>query len=807
MRNYINLTILFILVLFMTIQPVNAWTLPSFTVDTITSTDLNTTNISIESLLNIPLNNTTSPVNGTLYWDGTSLRIYGTGWNYGLTNSSFIAGENITVTDNGNGTITLSSVAGTTETTWSFNRNANGYNLTNASTISSSDIDTDNLTVVNLTSTNLSVDTTITDSLAVDNISVYSGLTLPLSINSTPGNGSLYWDGSNIRVFGTKWVYGLGNSSVLAGTNITVTDNGNGTISISSNGLTATETTWTADRNANGYNLTNATNISGVNVNATGIVAANVNISSSLNLPLTSPSTPNNGSLYWNGSNFRVYGTQWVYGLTNASILSGANTTVTDNGNGTITIASLVAGVTETTWTTDKNANSYNLTNITNLTGKNIGGVVYSSQYTTGSTTGGIQEAMDALTAGRTWKETVKVTGNHTVTNIQVPSYTILDLSDAKLTLNSTVNGDINGNGGCAIEISGATNVEVFGGHIDGNGANLVNGYQGYNPSCGILVRNASYVNVHHITIINGKWDGIITSNDTHDVSFTDNDISNSGFEAMGAEYDAYNITMSRNTIHDNQLMGIESSWSDEITFRPSPSKKIITDNIIYNNVYGMTVEGQNDSFPTETIISGNNIFNNSYDGLIVLSANNLLISDNIFKGNGHHGLLVWSNTALHPSSTNITNISIHDNIATDNTQTGITLLDGLTNPGSNYGITNFQVSGNMIARNGWHGLWLQYLKRGLVSDNIIYDNGISANNTYGGILLEDAQGVFVTGNNVYESGWTANRQAYGIGVADVINSTVAMNMLTCSVSNIAESGTNSNTNIDHNYNFTAGCP
>jgi len=124
--------------------------------------------------------------------------------------------------------------------------------------------------------------------------------------------------------------------------------------------------------------------------------------------------------------------------------------------------------------------------NATNITAKNIGGVVYADQYLTGSTTGGVQEAINALTVDRTWKETVKVRGNLTVTNIHVPSYTVLDLTDAHLTLNSTVNGDINGNGGCAIEVSNASYVEVFGGHIDGNGANSVNGFRGMNPSCGV---------------------------------------------------------------------------------------------------------------------------------------------------------------------------------------------------------------------------------------------------------------------------------------------------------------------------------
>ncbi len=81
-----------------------------------------------------------------------------------------------------------------------------------------------------------------------------------------------------------------------------------------------------------------------------------------------------------------------------------------------------------------------------------------------------IQAAIDGLTSGRTWIETVKVVGNFTISaTINLASYTRIDLNEAKINLASGANchGLVNSD-----TIGGNTQIEIIGGIIDFNGAN-----------------------------------------------------------------------------------------------------------------------------------------------------------------------------------------------------------------------------------------------------------------------------------------------------------------------------------------------
>jgi len=79
-----------------------------------------------------------------------------------------------------------------------------------------------------------------------------------------------------------------------------------------------------------------------------------------------------------------------------------------------------------------------------------------------------IQTALNALTPGRTWKERVVLKGNFSLSSaIKLSSYTVLDLSSAKLTLqeNSTVVDDA-----AAISAFEQDYVDIIGGELDGGG-------------------------------------------------------------------------------------------------------------------------------------------------------------------------------------------------------------------------------------------------------------------------------------------------------------------------------------------------
>ena len=81
-----------------------------------------------------------------------------------------------------------------------------------------------------------------------------------------------------------------------------------------------------------------------------------------------------------------------------------------------------------------------------------------------------INNALGALTSGRTWKEKVVLKGDFSLTSvIAVPSYTVLDLRVAKLTLANGANQPIIRN---ANFTATNTNIEIIGGRLEGNSAN-----------------------------------------------------------------------------------------------------------------------------------------------------------------------------------------------------------------------------------------------------------------------------------------------------------------------------------------------
>jgi hypothetical protein len=116
------------------------------------------------------------------------------------------------------------------------------------------------------------------------------------------------------------------------------------------------------------------------------------------------------------------------------------------------------------------------------------GGQCYAKNGTTGHIEFGpgdastvIQSAINALTSGRTWKEKVAVKGNFTLTErIDIPSYTVLDLSQAKFAFQNNANPTPVSFETVTIytmltnadHTNGNSDITIIGGRIEGNSAN-----------------------------------------------------------------------------------------------------------------------------------------------------------------------------------------------------------------------------------------------------------------------------------------------------------------------------------------------
>jgi len=110
-----------------------------------------------------------------------------------------------------------------------------------------------------------------------------------------------------------------------------------------------------------------------------------------------------------------------------------------------------------------------------------------------------IQNALDGLTAGRTWKETVCMKGSFTglSTALQLSSYTIFDARGAAFQWGTNTGGSFKAivkNGPVSDESSTYNDIEVWGGLYNGNAAN-----QASESDRGAI----SFRNVYNILIVN----------------------------------------------------------------------------------------------------------------------------------------------------------------------------------------------------------------------------------------------------------------------------------------------------------------
>ena len=108
-----------------------------------------------------------------------------------------------------------------------------------------------------------------------------------------------------------------------------------------------------------------------------------------------------------------------------------------------------------------------------------------------------INSALDSLTSGRTWKERAILVGDFVLSQgIELSSYTILDLTHAKVKLKDGANVDVIVNSDTA---NGNTEVEIVGGIIDGNKANQSAGQ----TRRGIMLTKVTDFKINGVTVKN----------------------------------------------------------------------------------------------------------------------------------------------------------------------------------------------------------------------------------------------------------------------------------------------------------------
>lgn len=228
-----------------------------------------------------------------------------------------------------------------------------------------------------------------------------------------------------------------------------------------------------------------------------------------------------------------------------------------------------------------------------------------------------IQAAIDALTASRTVKEKVKCIGSFTTAaTIEIPSYTILDLVDAELTLANTSNTTMVTNSDA---VGGNTNIEIFGGIIDGNKNN-----QGAGSYYGILLKKVSNFSVRDITIFDTKADGVIVWNSS--IGTIDNiNLNATGNHAVFVGYTSYGINISNITSESPGTEHICIEWTTGAASEATWNYDINVTNV---NGWNANNQGIYIQHAKKVNITNANVYNTINAGIYVADAKKISLNN-----------------------------------------------------------------------------------------------------------------------------------------------------------------------------------
>lgn len=323
-----------------------------------------------------------------------------------------------------------------------------------------------------------------------------------------------------------------------------------------------------------------------------------------------------------------------------------------------------------------------------------------------------------------------------------------------------------NGANDTVIEIeSGASNVGVYGGTIDGNKGNNPTGINGI---CNAYFTQCSYVNIRDVKVTDCNESGIIIY----------------GFDlATPSKY----INVSGCTSGDNVLAGITCTFIEEFTFHGNTAYSNGTHGIgiqgsaRYGTITGNTAADSvlADNFTgygvdvKDITVSGNTSIRGANNG-IHFGGDNIVMSNNTVFDPTMHGI-----AAVRASSMVSNNVTITGNIVQSPGKSGIWLDK----------CENFSIVGNSVADCTEHGIWLaENDDHGSVTGNNI------RNCTLFGISLANDDYLTVSGNSIEGCGSTAIR------VTDSTNNVFTGNNCKNNAAPLVEGGTSDYNLVNGNH-------
>lgn len=313
-----------------------------------------------------------------------------------------------------------------------------------------------------------------------------------------------------------------------------------------------------------------------------------------------------------------------------------------------------------------------------------------------------IDFAMGNLTSGRTWKQTIIIQGDFTVSStILVPSYTKIILN-GRIRLANAADVSIMSNAN--LVTTGATSIELEGGDYDGNNANQV----GTSVSA-LYFANCSDLKIHGITAHNSERYGLRV-----------------GSTQLGATNDPNSfVTLTDDTFYDNTWDNVVLSCAGSVTacsFYPSVTSNFLSfvvgkgitasGNFFYNQKNGQGYGVGFEYGSSNCTVTGNTFINCTFGvNLSTKAEEGNVISANNFLSYPTEGVCAI-------------NLNGTDNIISSNTISGYqnATVDGW-GIYLNHGATDNSIYGNTITLCKY-----AFVSEAEVSGNKIYENYLDGN-------------------------------------------------------------------------------
>jgi hypothetical protein len=275
-----------------------------------------------------------------------------------------------------------------------------------------------------------------------------------------------------------------------------------------------------------------------------------------------------------------------------------------------------------------------------------------------------IQNSLNGLTSGRTNKERVTLKGDFTLTStLTIPSYTILDMSEASITLGANVH---------AMTITNTTDIELLGGIFNGvkatyNG-DVWAGIGGTNATRilikGTVLHDFEGKGIFITRLIDSAIENVVCYNNDQDGIYLDGTLGVGG---------SRNVLLKNCITYTNGRKGFNNGYIEQVTFVNCISHSNTQDGW---NIEGGTGAGLNYYWADVKLI-GCTAYSNSQNGYrIQMGGNGISVISSDAYSNTHAGMYVRARN----DNWTITNVLINGGSYYNNTQGGITVQFGPEN-------------------------------------------------------------------------------------------------------------------------------